>query len=86
MSEYKTITQLENKVTGIQILNKMLSDESVTVNTLGSRGFSCAVSGFIQVLKSDLRVSSRARVLGLWPTKLLVTRKKKPLVPRVNSK
>ena len=57
--------------------------------TLGARGFSCAVSGFSQVLKSDPRF---ARVFGLWPntcrlaayqTKLPVAREKKPLVPRV---
>ena len=40
--------------------------------TLGARGFSWAVSGFGQVLKNDPR-----------PTKLLVAREKKPLVPRV---
>ena len=82
------------------------------------RGFSRAVSGFGQVLRSDLRekhafmtsvmagywlsyffafsqteipwvpeVFSRgfaARVLGLRPTKLVVARKNKPLVPRVS--
>ena len=63
--------------------------------TLGARGFSCAVSGFGQVLKSDPRenfflatsplVSSAfgRRRVGLRPTKVLVTREKKPLVPRV---
>ena len=49
--------------------------------TLGARDFSCAVSGFGQVLKSDPRFA--ARVFGLRPTKLLVTREKKSLVPRV---
>ena len=44
--------------------------------TLGARGFSCAVSGFGQVLKSDFAACRR-------PTKLLVKREKKPLVPRV---
>ena len=53
--------------------------------TLGARGFSCAVSGFGQVLKSDFA----ARLFGLRPktcrrpTKLLVKREKKPLLPRV---
>ena len=53
--------------------------------TLGARDFSCAVSGFGQVLKSDFA----ARLFGLRPktcrrpTKLLVKREKKPLVPRV---
>ena len=63
--------------------------------TLGARDFSCAVSGFCQVLKSDSRekfflaasplVSSAEgwRRVGLRPTKLLVTREKKSLVPRV---
>ena len=63
--------------------------------TLGARGFSYAVSGFGQVLKSDPRVFSRgfaARVFGLRPntrrstadeTKLSDAREKKPLVPRV---
>ena len=48
--------------------------------TLGSRGFSCAVSGFGPLVSSAL---GRRRV-GLWPTKLLVAREKKPLVPRVH--
>jgi len=47
--------------------------------TLGSRGFSCAVSRFGQVVSSAF---GRGRV-GLWPKKLLVAREKKPLVPRV---
>ena len=71
--------------------DKTLSWES---NTLGARGFSCAFSGFRQVLKSDPReklffflVSSvfGRRRIGLRPTKLLVAREKKPLVPRVGS-
>ena len=37
-------------------------------STLGARGFSCAVSGFDQVLKSDLR-GFAARVFGLRLTK-----------------
>ena len=57
--------------------------------TLGARDFSCAVSGFSQVLKSDPRekfflaasplVSSTEgwRRVGLLPTKLPVTREKK---------
>ena len=72
--------------------DKTLSWES---NTLGAKGFSCAVSGFGQVLKSDPReklfffslvssVFGRRRV-GLRPTKLLVAREKKPLVRRVGS-
>ena len=59
--------------------------------TLGARDFSCAVSGFGEVLRSDPRekLFSRgvaARVFGRRPrrpTKLLVTREKKSLVPRV---
>ena len=63
--------------------------------TLGARDFSCVVSGFGQVLKSDPRdnlflaasplVSSAEgrRRVGLQPTKLLVTREKKSLVHRV---
>ena len=60
------------------------------LSTLGARGFSCAVSGFGQVLKSDPRFA--ARVFGLRPntcrsaadeTKLPVAHEKKPLVPRV---
>ena len=37
-------------------------------STLGARGFSCAVSGFGQALKSDPR-GFAARVFGLRPTK-----------------
>ena len=37
-------------------------------STLGARGFSCAVSGFGQALKSDRR-GFAARVFGLRPTK-----------------
>ena len=46
--------------------DKTLSWES---NTLGARGFSCAVSGFRQVLKSDPRekLFFFSRVFGLWP-------------------
>ena len=45
--------------------DKTLSWES---NTLGTRGFSCAVSGFRQVLKSDPREKFFfSRVFGLWP-------------------
>ena len=66
----------------------LVSLVSKTISTLGARGFSCAVSGFGQVLKSDPAplVSSAfgRRCVGLRPTKLLVTRKKKPLVPRVD--
>ena len=59
--------------------------------TLGARGFSCVVSGFDQVLKSDPR-GFATRVFDLRPntcrpaadeTKLPVAREKKPLVPRV---
>jgi len=55
--------------------------------TLGARDFSCAVSGFGQVLKilAVLPLVSSAkgrRRVGLRPTKLLVTREKKSLVPR----
>ena len=59
--------------------------------TLGARGFSCAVSGFDQVLKSDPR-GFATRVFDLRPntcrpaadeTKLPVAREKKPQVPRV---
>ena len=39
--------------------------------TLGARGFSCAVSGFGQVLKSD------------FAARVFCTREKKPLVPKV---
>ena len=64
-------------------------------STLGARGFSCAVSGFSQVLKRDLREKPCgfvARVIGLWPnmcrpvadeTKFPFACEKKPLVPRV---
>ena len=64
--------------------DKTLSWES---NTLGARGFSCAVSGFRQVLKSDPRekLFFFRRGIGLRPMKLLVAREKKPLVPRVGS-
>ena len=51
------------------------------VCTLGARDFSCAVSGFGQVLESDSAEGPRR--VGLQPTKLLVTREKKSLVPRV---
>ena len=46
--------------------DKTLSWES---NTLGARGFSYAVSGFRQVLKSDPRekLFFFSRVFGLWP-------------------
>ena len=50
--------------------------------TLGARGFSCAVSGFGQVLKSDPRRRSCLRP-SADETKLPVAREKKPLVPRV---
>ena len=54
---------------------------------LGARGFSCAVSGFGQVLQSDhAEVSSafgRTSVSVADETKLPVAPKKKPLVPRV---
>ena len=55
-----------------------------STHTLGARGFSCAVSGFGQVLKSNLRENVRTRV-GLRPTKRSspFTREKFPLVPRV---
>ena len=65
------------------------SNPCPSLPTLRARGFSCAVSGFGQVLKSDPRF---ARVFGLWSktcrlaadeTKLPVAREKKPLVPRV---
>jgi len=51
--------------------------------TLGARGFSCAVSGFGQVLKSDPHFP--ARVFGLRPTKRSSPShtRKKPPVPRV---
>ena len=39
-----------------------------STHTLGARGFSCAVSGFGQVLKSNPRENVRTRV-GLRPTK-----------------
>ena len=59
--------------------------------TLGARDFSCAVSGFGQVLKSDRReklfsLGFAARVFGRRPRrpkKLLVTREKKSMVHRV---
>ena len=60
--------------------------------SLGARGFSCAVSGFGQVSKSDPREKLRARVFGLRPntcrpaadeTNLSVAHERKPLVPRV---
>ena len=50
--------------------------------TPGARGFSCAVSGFGQVLKSDPLRRSCLRP-SADETKLLVAREKKPLVPRV---
>ena len=55
-----------------------------STHTLGARGFSCAVSGFGQVLKSNLRENVRTRV-GLRPTKRSspFTRGKNPLVTRV---
>ena len=40
------------------------SNPCPSLPTLRARGFSCAVSGFGQVLKSDPRF---ARVFGLWP-------------------
>ena len=53
-------------------------------STLGARGFSCAVSGFGQVLKSDLR-GFAARVFGPRLTKRSSPShtRKKPLLPRV---
>ena len=54
--------------------------------TLGAGDFSCAVSGFGQVLKSDPREkpnSEDVSACGRRPTKLLVTPEKKSLVPRV---
>ena len=65
-----------------------IGDSSISRSTLRARGFSCAVSGFGQVLKSDFA----ARVFGVRPntcrpvadeTKLPDAREKKPLVPRV---
>ena len=65
-----------------------IGDNSIRRSTLGARGFSCAVSGFGQVLKSGFA----ARVFGVRPntcrppadeTKLPDAREKKPLVPRV---
>ena len=55
-----------------------------STHTLGARGFSCAVSGFGQVLKSNPCENVRTRV-GLRPTKRSspFTREKNPLVPRV---
>ena len=51
------------------------------LTTLGARGFSCAVSDFGQVLKSDpLRRSCRP---AADETKFPIAREKKPLVPRV---
>ena len=52
--------------------------------TLDARDFSCAVSGFGQVLKSDPRLAAHVgrRRVGLRPTKLLA-REKKYLVPKV---
>ena len=75
--------------------NSALRPQLKGFSTLCARDFSCAVSGFGQVLKSDLReklflaasllVSSAEgrRFVGLRPTKLLLTREKKSLVPRV---
>ena len=56
--------------------------------TLGAGDFSCAVSGFGQVLKSDPREkpnSEDVSACGGRPTKLLVTPEKKSLVPRVGA-
>ena len=53
-----------------------------STHTLGARGFSCAVSGFGQALKSNLRENVRTRV-GLRPCRSPFTREKNPLVPRV---
>ena len=52
---------------------------------LGARGFSCAVSGFGQVLQSDHVFSLRPNKCRpvADETKLPVAPKKKPLVPRV---
>ena len=50
------------------------------VGTLGARGFSCVVSSFNQVLKSDPLCHS-----CFQPLKLPYAREKKPLVPRVQS-
>ena len=50
---------------------------------LGARGFSCALSGFGQVLKSDPRLRSNTCRPVADETKLPVAREKKPLVPRV---
>ena len=63
-----------------------LSTKNSLTCTLGARGFSCAVSGFGQVLKSDPR-EKLFFFLAASPaadkTKLPVAREKKPLVPRV---
>ena len=50
----------------------------LTLCTLGARDFSCAVSGFGQVLKTCQPAANTQR-------KLLVACEKKPLVPRVNT-
>ena len=54
-------------------------------DTLGARGFSCAVSGFGHVLQNDPREKLRRSCLRPLAdeTKLPVAREKKPLVPRV---
>ena len=66
-------------------LNTIFLLEHLT--TLGARGFSCANSGFGQVLKSDSREKLRRSCLrpSADETKLPVAREKKPLVPRVAS-
>ena len=70
------------ELTGVDIYIKL----QVTY-TLSARGFSCAVSGFAEVLKVfGLRPNFGRRSVGLRPTsKPLIAREKKPLVPRVSN-
>ena len=74
--------------------NKIYQFPHDILHTLGAGDLSCVVSGFGQVLKNEPRgfflaasllVSSAEgrRRVGLRPTKLLVTREKKSLVPWV---
>ena len=54
-----------------------------SLSTLGARGFSCAVAGFF--FSPFVPSAKGRRRVCLRPTKLLVAREKKPLVPRLVS-
>jgi len=83
----------ENSNFDLKVLRVTAPPTRIPVNKyaiLGARGFSCAVSGFSQVLKSDrvspLVSSAFGQTRGgpaADETKLPVAGEKKPLVPRV---